>query len=174
MKRIVLSLAVVVAMTMSISAQDKQTKEKSNRLDRPMPLKELNLTAEQEQQMKSLHESYLANKKELNENYQKDVMKILTPEQQSKWEKIEKSKLEKGKKNRKKDTKSKKRSNNKGIDKATKDKLNALKSDYEAKKSAIEKTRIAPEVQKQQLQELEKQYKADRYSILQSISGGKK
>lgn len=179
MKRVVLSLAIVAAMTMSVSAQNKQTKDRTGSEDRMMPMKQLNLTAEQEQQMKVLRETYQTNRKELNENYRKDMMKILTPEQQTKLQEMEKNKTDRSKINKEgKGNKSQKGKKgyrgNKNVDEATKTKLDSLRKDYTEKRSAILKSRIAPDVQKQQLEALDAQYKADRRAILQSVSADKK
>lgn len=93
MNKGILSLAILASVSMGLSASNAHKSKKGSREGRS-PMKELNLTADQQTQIQSLRESYQVKRKDLSEAYNKDVEKILTPEQKTKWEAKQKQRAE--------------------------------------------------------------------------------
>lgn len=171
MKKILLSLALVASVSVGLSAQTKDSGRRGG--DRSKALKELNLTSEQQEKMKTLSADFKtkntalrSQQKDLRKSYQADVKAILTPEQQVKWKEMV-DKRTKG------DNRGGKNFGNKGrggkpikLDAATTAKLDDLKSNYEKEKNAVQLSRIAPEAQQAKIQELRDKYRSDKREII--------
>ena len=182
MKRIVLSLAILTALSVSsfVQGQERDSNRKA-----PHHLRVLNLSAQQESQIDALREEYRGKREALNAQYETDMKKILTPDQLATFEasRIDRSdkgsvrdgrKDRYGKKNKKnKGNKNKHRGGNRGdrlnnLDADSKQKLADLRANYDQQKAAIEKSRVAPDTQKEQLEVLRKQYMTDVQNVLNS------
>lgn len=135
-------------------------------------MQELNLTTEQQEKMKALNADFKtksdalrSQQRDLRKSHRADVMAILTPEQQAKWQERvgKRSKSEnRGEKNFGRKGKGGKQMN---LD-ATTAKLEGLKSNFMKEKKAVEMSRIAPEVQKERIQGLKQKYRTDRREII--------
>lgn len=171
MKKILLSLALLASVSLGISAQGKESGRRGG--DRSQSFKELNLTAEQQEKMKSLSDDFKAKnnalrsqQRDLRKKHQEDIKAILTPEQQAKWQEI----IEKRSKADNRGGKNFGNRNRGGkqvrLDTATVAKLDDLRSTFVKEKKAIEMTRIAPEVQKERIKALKDKYRTDRREII--------
>jgi Spy/CpxP family protein refolding chaperone len=134
-------------------------------------MEELNLTEDQKQKIKTVNENFRAKYKELADQRKAELDKIYTPEQQAKLKEMRKDfsdrkQGQRSDKNRKgKDLK---------LDDASKDKLKALKEDFEKQKKAVELSRIAPDAQKQKIADLRKDYKEKRQAIIKEARANTK
>lgn len=165
MKKIVLSLAILGSISLSTFAGT--VKDKHQGCDRKFPMKELNLSAEQQEKMKSLREDYKTKQRELADNHRKEVQQVLTPEQQSKMKELRESR-KKDKHSGRKDFSNKGRRGHKDmkLDDKTIAKLDVLKENFVKEKKAVELSRIAPEAQKQRVVQLKDKYRTDRRAII--------
>lgn len=171
MKKILLSLALLASVSFGLSAQGRDGGRRGG--DRSKALQELNLTAEQQEKVKSLSKDFRtkndtlrSQQRELRKNHQSDFMAILTPEQQVKW----KDRVEKRSRNENRVGKNSGRNGRGGkrmnLDAATTAKLEDLKSNFVKEKKAVEMSRIAPEAQKEKIQGLKQKYRTDRREII--------
>lgn len=127
---------------------------------------QLNLSAEQKQQLDALKKEYRSDSQQRSQEYRDAVNQILTPEQQAV---LKESRADRSKSNR---SGAEGRRGNRGqMNSDNKARLDSLKQDYDQKKKAIEMSRIAPEAQTTKLKELEKQYKADVKQIKKGARG---
>ncbi len=156
---------------------------------------DLNLTEDQKSKMQDLRKDYRdkmqalkddtslskemrsEKRKELANTHKSEIRSLLTPEQQAKIKDVK----EKGRKDFKyKGKYAGKKGDRRGhmkLDEATVAKLDALKEDYKKQKQAVELSRIAPDAQKERIQNLKEKYRTDRKNILrearQSREGNK-
>jgi Spy/CpxP family protein refolding chaperone len=139
--------------------QGKQIDMRAHHGDHGNHTKDLNLTDEQKQKIKTLNENYRTKTKELARQHRDDLNEIYTPEQQAKLKDMRKD----FPKNRKfayggKD----------GIklDEAGVAKLKSLKENYNKEKKAIELSRTAPDAQKQKLSDLRENFQKEKRQII--------
>jgi len=146
----------------------------------------LNLSAQQQSQMEALREEYRGKREALNAQFESDMKKILTPEQVASLESMNRDRFNKdreGKRYGKKDKHSKNGKSKRGgkgkhrggarmnqLDDKSKQEIAHLRMDYEEKKAAIEKSRVAPETQKEQLSALREQYKKGVLDVVNTNS----
>lgn len=169
MKKIILTLALGLAVLVTVSAQEKNGKPRGKRIDGQFMSKELNLTEDQKVKAQELRNDFETKMVDLYASHQASFLAILTPEQKTKAEAMF---------NQKKDQKSNRKADGKRGDgkmdgyaklsDEAKGKINTLKETYETEKKAIEMSRIAPDVQKSKLTELETKFKADRRAIVKA------
>lgn len=167
MKKIFLTLAIV--STISFTALAKPAKGGKQQRGGQF-MKELNLTAEQQEQMKSLREDFQTKQKDLTKSYRDDVQKILTPEQQAKWQELRDKRMSdrsKGRHNMAHKGKGH-RGAEANLDQETVQSLKNLKENYLKEKKAVEMSRIAPDAQKEKISALTKKYKEDRRELIGS------
>ena len=125
------------------------------------PLKDLNLTEDQQKQIVSLNESYRDKTKADKQAHREAINNILTLEQRSQLA----STQEKGCKMGKHGKQMHKHHKGSVNDPETNQKLEALKVDFLEKKKAVEMSRIAPEEQTRQIDLLKKRYMEERIEI---------
>lgn len=113
-------------------------------------MKDLNLTDEQKEKMKSLNQEYKMKNKELADKRRHDMMAVLTPEQQAKMKEKRTEMLAK----------------RAGVNKEGAGKLQALRENFEKEKDAVEKSRIATDMQKKKIDELTTKYRSERKQII--------
>lgn len=166
MRKIFLTLALV--FTISITAFANPAKDKKTPRGGGHFMKELNLTSEQQEQMKALRQDFQKKQKDLATSYNEDFQQILTPEQQIKLNELrEKRRSERGAERHRMAHKGKKhRGAEKNLDKETVASLKSLKENYLQEKKMIEMSRIAPDVQKEQISELTKKYRTDKRELI--------
>lgn len=176
MKKVFITL-LLASFSLASFAQVKNERPKH---DRKNPKSELNLTEEQKQQMKELRENFQAKRKQLFQDQQTAMKQILTPEQQSKWEEMQKNrsnfaKEDKFNKNRegkhhprrhKNFSHHGKRDHGKMLDEATRSKLNDLRAQFNKEKDAIKNNPSSIEQQKKQMDELKNKFRSERQTII--------
>lgn len=139
----------------------KGKKDGISRMNKRNPFEKLNLSEGQKAELDKINENYAKQLKSLRSEQDSAISNILTAEQKE----VLKSEKEKSRHN-KFDSKDKKRKGCKNLDDATTQKLSALKENYEKDKKAIELSRIAPDIQKQQIEELNKKYRNEKRELL--------
>lgn len=172
MKKAILSLALLASISFGLSAHGKDGGRRGG--DRSKGLKELNLTAEQQEKMKALSAEFkkkgetLGNQqKDLRKEHRAALMAILTPEQQTKWkERVEQRSKTDHKAGKKNFARNGKGGKHMKLDAATTAKLKDLKADFLKEKKAVELSRIAPEAQKEKIQGLKQKYRTDRKAVI--------
>lgn len=165
MKKIFLTLAIV--STVSLTALAKPVRDgKPQRGGQFM--KELNLTTEQQEQMKSLRQDFQTKQKDLTKSYRDDVQKILTPEQQTKLKELREKRMSDRKNGRHNMAHKGKghRGGKMNLDQETVQNLKSLKENYLKEKKAVEMSRIAPDAQNEKISSLTKKYKQDRRELI--------
>jgi Spy/CpxP family protein refolding chaperone len=135
------------------SMHDRKSRDvmKTQRSDR---MKDLNLTDDQKQKIKTLNEEFRAKNKEIALQYREALNKVYTPEQQAKLKEMKESRKEGGRDMRGK----------LGEDAVAK--LKTLKENFEKEKKAVELSRIAPEAQKQKISELRDRFRKEKRQII--------
>ncbi len=113
-------------------------------------MKSLDLTDAQKDKLKALRKEYAMKEKDLKQNQKVEMMKVLTPEQVKKMNQLKTEKI--AQKNK--------------VTTQGAEKLNSLRENFEKERGAIERSRIAPEAQKQKMKELGEKYKKDRRQII--------
>lgn len=166
MRKVLLVTLIVALVSTSAFAQGKRKGERREGGFK----KELGLTAEQTEKMKALRQDYKAKQIALSKEHRQAVNAILTPEQQAKLKDSKVSKATKDKKwaakgNHKRGGKMMK------LDDATMSKLKALKENYNKEKEAIDRTRIAPDMQAKRKQELREKFRTERKQIIAQAKG---
>lgn len=165
MRKIFLTLAIVSTVSLTVLAKPV----KGHRSQRGGQfMKELNLTAEQQEQIKSLRQDLQTKQKDLTKSYRDDVQKVLTPEQQTKWKELRDKKMSdrsKGRHNMAHKGKGH-RGGKMNLDQETVQNLRSLKENYLTEKKAVEMSRITPDVQNERISELTKKYKQDRRELI--------
>lgn len=171
---------------MQTKRKDAPRKGRRNMAERPDRMeKNLNLTDSQKTQMRSLNDTFRkqmqelradnsldkntrnTKRKELAASHKEQVRSILTPEQQAKM----RNNPERG---RKDFNKHRRFHGNKGkveyrkFDAETNSKLNTLRDNFEKEKKAVELSRIAPEVQRERINELREKYRSERKDIVKN------
>lgn len=200
MKKIFLSLMLVAGLSLGLYASP--AKGEGHRGGKLRGMKELNLSQEQQEQLKSIHKDFASKFKDLREDnsISKDVKRekakelvaakqdrvkgILTPEQQSKWEKskeqrnkfAQKDDRKKFRKEHRSDARKGDRNNQrKGKDRMAfldlnseqKTKIDALDKDFKEKTKALRSEQaLSKEAKREKYQELAKAHKAEVSSIL--------
>lgn len=124
----------------------------------------LNLSQEQRESLNKLNDDYGKQMKALRVEHDSAISNILNAEQKDIL-KAEMSKKRPDQVNNKGPRHGKKKGHEK-LDAATIEKLSALKENYKKEKRTIEMSRIAPEFQKQKIDELKTRYKNERQNIL--------
>lgn len=161
------------------------SKTKSGRFDRKdnNRMKDLNLTEDQKTKMQALKKDFRSKmqvlrddnsqskedkakkRKELADAHKSQIESILTPEQQAKLKEFGKDRM-----NHKHNKEFSGRKGGKGgkmkPDAETTAKLDVLKQDFLKQKQSIELSRIAPDAQKEKIQELKEKYRADKNKII--------
>lgn len=135
-------------------AQRGKQHRKAPKGERGGMMKDLNLTDQQKEKMKSLNHEYKNKSKELADKRRDDMMAILTPEQQTKM----------------KEKRTEMVAKRAGVNKEGAGKLQALRETFEKEKGAVERSRIAPDMQKKKIDELADKYKAERKQIIKDHS----
>jgi len=124
-------------------------------------MKDLNLTDDQKEKIKSVNEDFRTKSKDLTEQHREALGKIYTPEQQEKLKEMRKDRPRDGQFG----FQGKKRGNL-NLDQASKDKLKTLKESFEKEKKAVELSRIAPDAQKKKITDLRDNYRKERRQII--------
>lgn len=138
----------------------KGTKMRAQRGER---MKDLNLTDDQKQKIKSLNEDFMTKNKELAQQHREALNKVYTPEQQAKLKEI-RGNFTKDRKHSFSHRGNKRNMNR--LDEASKAKLETLKENFEKEKKAIELSRIAPDAQKQKISDLRQNFRKERRQII--------
>lgn len=125
-------------------------KHKANR-KHSNPMLNLNLSDAQKAQIKELKKTHIARSHELKAQQRAEVLNILTPEQQAQ---LKQNKIERFAKRNK-------------ITTEGAEKIQALRENFKAEKSAVERSRIAPEAQQQKIKILSEKFAADRKKIIE-------
>jgi Spy/CpxP family protein refolding chaperone len=135
---------------------------------------DLNLDETQKAKMQELKKDFGEKMKELNSTYESQIESILTPEQKQKWDEHKDKRLRPfdGRKDQFRSEKPKMQILS--LDDDTRAKIKALKEDFRKKKQAVELSRIAPDAQKQKIEELTKQYQADKKALIENALQKKK
>lgn len=132
--------------------------EMSKRSDR---MKDLNLTDDQKAKVKGINEDFRAKSKDMADNHRQALNNVYTPEQQQKLKEMRKDRPRDGKfgfhGNKRGDYK---------LDEASKDKLKALKENFDKEKKAVELSRIAPDAQKQKIKDLRETFMKEKRQIM--------
>ncbi|NDV78498.1 hypothetical protein [Dysgonomonas sp. 511] len=144
---------------------DRQMAMRGDKMKRQM--KDLNLSDDQKEKIKAINEDFRAKSKELAKEREEALNQVYTPEQQAMVKELRKD----FGKNRHFAHKGKRGYGK--LDQASIDKLKSLKENFVKEKSAIERSRIAPDVQQQKLTELRQNYKKERQEIIKSAKGVK-
>ena len=165
MKRVVLSFAILATISLSTFANTSRNKDGHGRGKSPM--KELNLTAEQQEKLKTLNQDYRSKQKDLADSHKSDVNAILTPEQQAQWKEARGNKMRDRKLNHK-GLAHKGKGKDAKWDAETSSKLETLRETFRNDKKTIELTRVSPEEQNRRIDELRTKYKADRREIIKT------
>lgn len=131
---------------------------------RPNMIKDLNLTEEQSQKIKTLREEHRQKAKELADKQREEINKILTPEQQAKV----KESREKGNQSNMRPMMHGKRNMGFKMDEASREKMKELRENFQKEKKAIELSKIAPDAQKQKITALQEKYKKERQEIMKA------
>lgn len=126
--------------------------QKGHRGNRKDMMKDLDLTDQQKEKIRSLNKEYKNKNKEQTAKYQNDMRAVLTPEQQAIM----------------KEKKIKHMAKKAGVSTEGATKLQALKENFEKEKGAVERSRIAPDAQKKKMEELTAKYKEDREEIIKN------
>jgi hypothetical protein len=200
MKKIFLSLMLIAGLSLGIYASP--ARGEGHRGGKLRGMKELNLSQEQQEQLKSIHKDFASKFKDLREDNsiskevkqekvkelvaakQDRVKGILTPEQQSKWEKSKEQRTKFTQKDGRKKFRKEHRShaykgerNNhrKGKDRMAsldlntdqKIKIDALDKDFKEKAQALKNEQaLSKEAKREKYKELAKAHKAEVSSIL--------
>lgn len=152
MKRLVLSFAILSAITFSMNAtprNEKRTDKGRNHHERLA--KELNITAEQKSQLEELNSTYRTKQRDLSKEHKEKMDNILSPEQREKMESLKKDRRHFAGKKRGA------RHHNSEMSKE----IYELKQSYLEKEKAIEMSRVSPEEQGRRKKELWKEYKSE-------------
>ncbi|MBK5722993.1 hypothetical protein JGH11_19165 [Dysgonomonas sp. Marseille-P4677] len=124
-------------------------------------VKDLNLTDDQKQKIKELNQDFRTKSRELAKAHREELNKVYTPEQQEKLKEFRKSLSQNNKFSH---------HNRRGmmpkLDEASKEKIKALKENFEKEKKAIELSRIAPDAQKQKIVDLRQNFRKERQQII--------
>lgn len=128
--------------------------------------RDLNLTMEQQNQIKDLNKDFRTKTKELALKHRTDINNILTPEQQIQLKAANKERV--GRQGH-----SRRREGGSILDAETVSKLNGLKENFSKEKAAIEKSRIAPEEQTRRIKELNQKYRQDRRELIREAKEAK-
>ncbi|NDW09480.1 Spy/CpxP family protein refolding chaperone [Dysgonomonas sp. 520] len=183
MKKLFLFALIASVISVGSIAAQGNTKQKKGDGRRSV-MKELNLTAEQQSKIEALNKDFKnksdalkTQRKDLAKSHRESINSILTPEQQSLLKDKRKDRSEKMAKKGKDHKKFAKGKGNKRphmkLDEATRNQLRALKNNYIQEKSAIKRSRIAPEVQAKQLEAAKEKFRTDRREIIQkSLKNG--
>lgn len=124
-------------------------------------VKDLNLTDDQKEKIKSLNEDFRTKSRELAKEHREELNKVYTPEQQAK--------LKESRKEFSKDRKSPRHGNRNmmaNLDEASKEKMKTLRENFQKEKKAIEMSRIAPDVQKEKIADLRQSFRKERQEII--------
>lgn len=138
---------------------DRANKEMKSR--RENRLKELNLTEDQKEKIKAINEDFRTKSKELADKHREALGQVYTPEQQQKLKDL--------KFNESRDYRfgfNGKKRGNYNLDEASRDKLKALRENFEKEKKAIELSRIAPDAQKQKIKDLHENFIKEKRQII--------
>ncbi|NDV67593.1 Spy/CpxP family protein refolding chaperone [Dysgonomonas sp. 25] len=188
MKKVFIATLLLAGISLASLAQVKDNPKRS---DRKHPAKELNLTEEQQQKMKELRKDFREKSSEMAQEHRNAMKQILTPEQQSKWEEMQKNRpnrMQRGEmanKNRhnkdfRKGGMHHRHDGRKGdfarhgnrhfgkrnLSDETLSQLDKLEDNFFQQKQTIKKSRIAPEEQKRQLSELRTKYRTERMQLI--------
>lgn len=122
--------------------------------------KDLNLTDAQKEKLKDLRKEHQAKTMEQRKSQMEEMRAVLTPEQIAKLDSLKKVQ---SRKDRPVGTVK--------FDEATEAKIKTLNNELKEKREAIKKTKVAPEVKKKKLNELNEEYSKKRSEIVeQSLS----
>ncbi|WP_029904618.1 Spy/CpxP family protein refolding chaperone [Prevotella sp. 10(H)] len=139
----------------------KDGRDMKMRADKGQRMKGLNLTDDQKQRIKALNEDFKAKSRELAKQHREELNKVYTPEQQAK--------LKEFRKDFNKDGRFAYHAHGKRglgkLDEASRNKLKSLKENFEKEKSAVERSRIAPDAQKQKIADLRQNFRKERQEI---------
>lgn len=152
---------------LSSSKKEKRQKRGRAHINRKDIYKNLNLSEDQKSQLDKINEDYDKKLSSLKTEHDSAINNVLSLEQQATL-KAEVSKDRKNKPNFK-GCKAKGKRSDKKLDTATIQKLEVLKENYEKDKKAIQLSRIAPDIQKKQLEELDAKYKNERHNIMKEV-----
>lgn len=172
MKKLFLSLLVgAIISTGAISAQNKSENKEPRKSQGTM--KELNLTAEQKEQIKNLNKEFKVKQKELATQHRENINSVLTPDQQTKLAELKKERKESIAQKKGKVSMHKKHGKSR-FDEITQTKLKNLRENFKNEVSAVEKSRVAPEEQERRKAELQEKFKTDRKQIIKEYRDSKK
>lgn len=121
----------------------------------------LNLTDDQKQKIKALDDDFRTKSKALAKEHREELNKVYTPEQQAKLNEFRKNFFED-----RKFSHHGKRGMMAKLDEASKEKMKALRENFEKEKKAIEMSRIAPDVQKQRIADLRQNFRKEKQEII--------
>ncbi len=131
--------------------------------DRAERMRDLDLTDKQKQKIKKVNEKYREKSQALAKKYHNELNKIYTPDQQAKLKEFRADFSPKHRPYR-----GYRRDMTDNLDKASKEKLKTLRDDFDKQKKAIELSRIAPQMQKQRIDELRQNFRKERAEIIKN------
>ena len=123
-------------------------------------MKDLNLTEDQKQKIKSLNEDFRTKSLELAKAHREELNKVYTPEQQNKLKEFRKDF------NKDRRFAFNGRREMAKLDEASKTKLKSLRENFEKEKKAVELSRIAPDAQKQKIADLPQNFRREKQEII--------
>lgn len=131
--------------------------------DRTERMKDLNLTDDQKQKIKEMNKDFREKSQALAKEHRDELNKIYTPDQQAKLKELRGDFYHKHRPfhGHRKDLMA-------NLDEASKEKLKTLREDFDKQKKAVELSRIAPQMQKQRIDELRQNFRKERAEIIKN------
>jgi len=150
MKRVFLMWVVIAGISLAslpVTAQNRQKRDGQH-------MKELNLTEDQKTKIKALNEDYKAKMKNLAMERKTGMNQVLTPDQQKQMKDFRQARQKNFDKNKRNFAHNRQGKHANRLDADSRAKIKDLREAYKKELGAIEKSRIAPEMQVKQKQEL--------------------